>query len=317
MTPTDTKKKQPKGKALAALVEMPTQLPATSLGKRLEHLSFSSINKFYSCPEQWRRHYLLGERTPTNGNMLYGSVMHKVVEIGALAKRDGKKGLDKSSVDDVAETAFKALVAEAEKKGGGGVNLDGTGGNAATLDLCRKGSRVIAEELLPTLPTVIATEVKKSASIGEGIEWEIMGYLDLICEDKDGVLPMDIKTKIAGRSAGKAYDTSMQVDIYLLLLGLDADYGSQKIKRFQYIELLGETAQKPVRVQNYVTSRTPAQLKVTMLRIAQAAQQIDLLERTYGRDNPWPFARPDNFLCNAKFCGFYADGSCPVSGKGL
>jgi hypothetical protein len=42
-------------------------------GQRIQHLSASSYTKWVSCPEAWRRHYVLGERSAPSGAMFLGS----------------------------------------------------------------------------------------------------------------------------------------------------------------------------------------------------------------------------------------------------
>src|SRR4051794_27184345 len=59
--------------ALAARIGVPRRLPARHDGQPLRHLSPSSYTHFLLCPEDWRRHYLLGERVAPNGAMFLGS----------------------------------------------------------------------------------------------------------------------------------------------------------------------------------------------------------------------------------------------------
>src|SRR3954462_13511427 len=58
---------------LAARTQIPRRLPVRHDGKRLPHLSHSSYSKFLLCPDDWRRHYLLGQRTPPSGHMFLGA----------------------------------------------------------------------------------------------------------------------------------------------------------------------------------------------------------------------------------------------------
>src|SRR3954449_7887531 len=59
--------------AMAARIGVPRRLPARHDGQPLRHLSPSSYTRFLLCPEDWRRHYLLGERVAPNGAMFLGS----------------------------------------------------------------------------------------------------------------------------------------------------------------------------------------------------------------------------------------------------
>src|SRR4051794_7697907 len=62
----------PTGAELAARIKIPRQLPPRYDGERLQHLSHSSYTKFLLCPDDWRRHYLKGDRTPPSGHMFLG-----------------------------------------------------------------------------------------------------------------------------------------------------------------------------------------------------------------------------------------------------
>src|SRR3954465_15422447 len=50
----------------------PPRLPIRYDGEPLHHLSNSSYTRFLLCPEDWRRHYLKGERFPATGPMFLG-----------------------------------------------------------------------------------------------------------------------------------------------------------------------------------------------------------------------------------------------------
>jgi hypothetical protein len=51
------------GNELATRIHIPRRLPVRYDGQPLRHLSHSSYTKFLLCPDDWRRHYLKGERT--------------------------------------------------------------------------------------------------------------------------------------------------------------------------------------------------------------------------------------------------------------
>src|SRR4051794_14198620 len=63
----------PTGAELAARIQIPRGLPVRYDGQPLRHLSHSSYTKFLLCADDWRRHYLLGERTPPSGHMFLGA----------------------------------------------------------------------------------------------------------------------------------------------------------------------------------------------------------------------------------------------------
>jgi hypothetical protein len=63
----------PSGAELAARIHIPRRLPVRYDGQPLRHLSHSSYSKFLLCPDDWRRHYLKGERTPPSAAMFLGA----------------------------------------------------------------------------------------------------------------------------------------------------------------------------------------------------------------------------------------------------
>src|SRR5207248_2453404 len=57
---------------LAARIQIPRRLPPRYDGQPMAHLSHSSYNRFVLCPEDWRRRYILGEKTAPTGSMFLG-----------------------------------------------------------------------------------------------------------------------------------------------------------------------------------------------------------------------------------------------------
>jgi hypothetical protein len=57
---------------LAARIQIPRRLPPPYDGQPLQHLSHSSYSRFVLCPEDWRRRYVLGEKTAPSGPMFLG-----------------------------------------------------------------------------------------------------------------------------------------------------------------------------------------------------------------------------------------------------
>jgi hypothetical protein len=62
----------PTAAQLAARIQIPRRLPPRHDGQPLQHLSHSSYNRFVLCPEDWRRRYVLGEKTAPSGSMFLG-----------------------------------------------------------------------------------------------------------------------------------------------------------------------------------------------------------------------------------------------------
>src|SRR4051812_42818246 len=58
---------------LAARIRIPRRLPGRYDGQPPRHPSHSSYSKFLLCPDDGRRHYLKGERTPPSAAMFLGA----------------------------------------------------------------------------------------------------------------------------------------------------------------------------------------------------------------------------------------------------
>ena len=58
---------------LAARIQIPRRpCHRATTASRSQHLSHSSYNRFILCPEDWRRRYVLGEKTAPTGAMFLG-----------------------------------------------------------------------------------------------------------------------------------------------------------------------------------------------------------------------------------------------------
>src|SRR5215210_8054577 len=102
--------------ALAARIAVPRRLPARYDGQPLRHLSPSSYTRFLLCPEDWRRHYLLGERVVPNGAMFLGSRVDDALTLyyRQLLERQEALALDQLR-DAFRDRWFEQLEAEQER----------------------------------------------------------------------------------------------------------------------------------------------------------------------------------------------------------
>src|SRR3954451_18398994 len=108
----------PTGAELAARIQIPRRLPVRSDGQPLRHLSHSSYTKFLLCPDDWRRHYLLGERTPPSGHMFLGARVDDA--LSSFYRRQLEHG-DTLSLDQLHDAYrdhwTRELAAEAARRG--------------------------------------------------------------------------------------------------------------------------------------------------------------------------------------------------------
>src|SRR3954454_15220815 len=104
--------------ALAARIAVPRRLPARFDGQPLRPPSPSSYTRFLLCPEDWRRHYLLGERIAPNGAMFLGSRVDDALTLyyRPLLQRPQALALDQLR-DAYRDRWFEQLDVEEQERG--------------------------------------------------------------------------------------------------------------------------------------------------------------------------------------------------------
>lgn len=302
----------PTGAELAARIHIPRELPLRYDGERLQHLSHSSYTKFLLCPDDWRRHYLKGDRPPPSGHMFLGarvddalSTYHRhVLEHGAELTLDQLH-------DAYRDHWTQELAAEHSKQG---VRWDWELDEAGAFTMGLEALTLTVRELVPRLGRPVAVQRELSFTLAPGLEWTLQGFLDLETvradEDAGEAVPaiVDYKVKNTLHSQAKA-DHDAQAGLYLAGRWL----AGQPAEHFCFAQI-GKPGKKRKTMSTsfVVTRRTTAQLRTTLVRIAQAASQITALYERYGPDEPWGFADPSGWKCSARYCGHYS--RCPGGG---
>lgn len=85
---------------------------------RKGRLSASAIAKFMQCPEAFRRSYVLGDRTPTQGKMLAGTAAHGALEAVMRQVLDGGVLANDAQALATYDAVFDQAVSQAADKGG-------------------------------------------------------------------------------------------------------------------------------------------------------------------------------------------------------
>ena len=115
---TDRSEARASAAALAATIELPRRLPPRYDGQPLAHLSHSSYARFALCPEDWRRHYILGQRSAPTGSMFLGRIVDEAISIYYQRILDTGERLTQDEVRDAYRDSWHAGVeAEAHKLG--------------------------------------------------------------------------------------------------------------------------------------------------------------------------------------------------------
>jgi hypothetical protein len=296
---------------LAARIEIPRRLPVRYDGERLQHLSHSSYSKFLLCPDDWRRHYLKGERTPPSGAMFLGSRVDDALSTYHRRQLAHGETLSLDQLHDAYRDHWtRELAAEAAKHG---VRWERDLDEAAAFAMGLEAVTLALAELVPRLGRPVAVQRKLEYALAPGLQWTIQGFLDLETEQPtlDGqCVPaiVDYKVKSTLHSQAKA-DQDPQAGLYLAGRWL----AGNPAHTFSFAQIGKPGARrKTMSTALVTTTRSTGQLRATLARIAQAASQIAALDDRYGPDEPWGFADPSSWKCSARYCAHHR--RCPGGG---
>jgi hypothetical protein len=297
----------PSAAQLAARIQVPRRLPPRYDGQPLQHLSHSSYNRFVLCPEDWRRRYILGEKTAPSGSMFLGRQVDDAITLLYRHILDHGEHLSLDQVIDAFWDGWKAA-AEAEREHLGiAWETDLREDSAFKLGL--DAVELTFSELIPHLGEPVAVQRKVEYTLAPGLEWSVLCYLDLETRraDAGAVAPavVDYKVKTTPLSQHKA-DHDFQPAVYLAGRWLEGDPAAQFC--FAQIAKPGPR-RKEIGASIVTTSRSTGQLRGALVRIAQVARQIVACYERFGPDEPWGFADPSGWKCSQRYCDAW--GSCP------
>jgi hypothetical protein len=301
------------GAELAARIHIPRRLPPRYDGQPLRHLSHSSYSKFLLCPDDWRRHYLLGERTPPSAAMFLGARVDDALTTyyRRILERGHTLTLDQLQ-DAYRDHWTRELAAETAKRG---VRWDAELDEPRAFTLGLEAIGLTLTELVPLIGRPVAVQRELEYTLAPGLEWTIQGFLDLetVRESPDRIgepvaAIVDYKVKSTLHSQAKA-DHDPQAGLYLAGRWLTA----QPAEQFCFAQIGKPGARRKTMSSAFVvTRRSTGQLRTTLARIAQAASQIAALYERYGPDEPWGFADPGGWKCSPRYCAHHA--RCPGGG---
>jgi hypothetical protein len=210
--------------AMAARIPVPRQLPVRHDGQRLKHLSNSSYTLWASCPEAWRRRYILGHRTAQSAAMFLGSRVDDALSDYHQHLIDHGEALALDEVIDRYRAGWPdRLAAEQERRGVVFDEFDAP----TLLELGIAALKVTFEQLVPRLGMPVAVQRRIEFKLDPALEWTVEGYLDLETQwpSLDGELVSEIVDyKVKGGDAinqAKA-DRDPQASLYLAGAGCKA-----------------------------------------------------------------------------------------------
>ena len=297
---------------LAARIQIPRRLPARYDGQPLQHLSHSSYNRFILCPEDWRRRYILGEKTPPTGSMFLGRQVDNAISAYYQHVLDHGECLTVDQVKDAYWDGWKAT-AEAEREHVG-IAWEADLREESAFKLGLDAIDLSFAELIPQLGEPVAVQRRVEFTLAPGLEWSVLCYLDLETRRSDAgdTVPavVDYKVKTTPLTQFKA-DHDFQPAVYLAGRWLERDPAMQ----FCFAQIAKPGARrKEIGASLVCTSRTAGQLRGALVRIAQVARQIVACHERFGPDEPWGFADPAGWKCSERYCEAWR--TCP-GGAGL
>jgi PD-(D/E)XK nuclease superfamily len=275
---------------------VPVRLPERLDGTRLEHLSASSLARFWRCPESWRAHYLARVRGPESPGLRRGWAVDAAIDAHYRAILDTGEPLPRRDIEDLYAAAWQRRLEDAAAIDWGDEPPDDV------RDAGLVALRAYLDELAPAVRPVSVQREFRFALAPE-LEWTLTGRLDL--EDADGAV-IDIKVKKRHVAQTDA-DSDPQPSLYLLERAL----AGRPAPRFLYHSL---TPAAKAKTKVVATRRSRDQLEAFAARILATARAIDGLHRTFGPQGPWPLTDPTHWCCSQRFCAAWTH--CP-GGAGL
>jgi hypothetical protein len=271
--------------------------------EEIPYLSYTKINMFRRCPEQFRRRYLLDERQRPAWALLAGDADHKAIAYDLENRIDQGPGV---AADEVLDFASEHMLAEIEENGGpqeydwGPLSNDITSPGDYKLLATKQRSEVLKGVSLyhsAVCPTIYprAVELEWDMQIPQ-LEVPVKGYVDVQLENGVGV-----ERKTTNRNESQLP-------------------GNWRIQGLVYALAMDEPMRWDITVRTAVPQVHPAKFtlaankvhrQTTLALIRNAADQILHLYETRGPYTPWPDAIDHMWAC--KKCGwgpFTGNDSC-------
>ncbi len=144
------------------------------------HVSATSLTMYARCPEQWRRRYLLGEKEPPKGHLVWGTAHHRAAEHNYQQKIDSHEDVP---VGEVEEVFAAAVDREVDAAGGESqVEWDSSKGAADVKDRGVRLARAYREQAAPFVQPV---QVEQRFDVFvPGVPVPVIGYLDVVCDGR-------------------------------------------------------------------------------------------------------------------------------------
>lgn len=288
----------------------PRSLMETMLDSWPEHrdyISPSQLKMFARCPEQFRRHYILGENQRPGAAMVWGSADHAAVEENFKQKVYSREDL---RVDEVKVIFAAKLDEKIEKEGGlAEVEWDKERPNLTVNDAKKEAASVkdrgvelvsLYHSRVSPLLQPVETEKKFTVEV-PGVPVPITGIIDVRARPWTGdgpeLPPFIVERKTAGNNKVNM-EWLVQGRVYQLVHPEPIDY--------QLSLRQGARRKNPAVVfGDHIYPVKPLPMMIAQIRRTVAG--ISTAYAMYGPDEPWPDALGHSWACD--FCGFRP--TCP------
>lgn len=210
----------------------------------IDHLSYSSINKYRNCPRSWRLHYLEGIRGEKSEALIVGSLAHKIAEKFLLKMHGPSISATEKELDLIYyETAGEKIMGEE------GVDI----GDDSSWFLSSFLGGEIREILAGIHPKV---KEDGTLALEEEVEFyapscplPITGYIDCLTENNEII---DFKTSSRSWNQDRA-DKELQASFYATSLYLNGTVPYDQPITAKYVVMVKN---KKTKIQVIETTRT-------------------------------------------------------------
>ena len=243
-----------------------------------EHLSYSSVSMYQTCPRSWWYRYSSEAVAPVSPNLVFGSAFHKTIENHLLKKSEGVSLFDRwaGCWDDQlkidSNIAWDKSQFEYERLGGAMLSVP---------DVIK-----VIDNIEPAIHNeAMDVELRVEFRV-PGVSVPIIGYIDVVEED----MPADFKTSSRPWTQKKA-DDELQPEFYLAALEQMGYWGQSKFRYYIFVK-------NPPGVQVIETYRT----------LNDREQMFSVVREVWDaiKNETFP-PNPHTWKCDPRWCEFYED----------
>jgi len=247
----------------------------------LEHLSYSSVSAYLTCPRSWRFKYVDKVKTPTAPALAFGSAFHGAVEDLIMARHRG----DMMKPAEVWAARW-ALATEQDIAWNG--DLPEEHSNVGMKMLSHPATATVLDQFRPLVEDGEPVVERRVELHIPDVPVPVLGFIDLICAD--GV-PADMKTAARAWTQEQA-EKEMQPTYYLAALN-QVGYTLNPERKFRHFVW---TKTKVPQVQIIESKRTTEDLLWLMALVRDVWHGIER--------EVYP-ANPGSWKCSERWCDYW------------